>query len=238
VRRFIFGALTILISTIPTGAQRKVDLKYDRIQFAESFLNAMYPGLGPHHLITLQTGFGWVGSSFFYFGITPCSLADYVPSPPNKYPKDLPKQCPGPMQADASTFFMASIRLDDKKPYLRGYGAEGEFVSGRLEALRQEIIRHPAWAEGEMLNALRLMRPRFGPDDKETFSRTVPVEIIERFSNCRLNVNSAVLIAKRSPPPDNIIDLEWTVRGRAGDKRSSCSAEFEPFEGRLLRLTP
>jgi len=238
VQKLLLWLVPISLITLSAFGQRKMTLTYDRIQFAEDFLNAMYPGLGPHRLITVQTGFGWLGSTFFYVGITPCSLANNAVTSLNNRDQGAPKACPAPLQVDASSFFMASIVLYHKKPYLRGFGASGDFLSGRLESLRQEIIRHPAWAEDQMLSALHLMRPRFGPEDKDAFSRTVPVQIIEQFSGCRLNPDSAVLSAKRSPPPDTIIDLAWTVNGRAGDKRSGCYAEFEPFEGRLLRLSP
>jgi hypothetical protein len=112
----------VLLSHISAIAQQKVELKYDRIQLAERFLNELYPELGPHRLITVQTGFGWVGSTFFFVGITPCRLGSYVMSPSNNRAKNLSKQCPEPMQADASSFFMASIELGDKKPFLLGYG--------------------------------------------------------------------------------------------------------------------
>lgn len=201
MRKFVFGSILVLLSGISAIAQQKVELKYDRIQFAEKFLNELYPELGPHRLITVQTGFGWVGSTFFYVGITPCSLADVVISPANDRAKDFPKHCPGPMQADASSFFMASIVLGDKKPFLRGYGAGGEFLSGKLDAWHKKIIEHPEWAEGDMLSALRLMNPRFGPAEKDAFARAVPVQIIERFSGCRLRPSTAEFDAKRVGQP-------------------------------------
>jgi hypothetical protein len=229
-----------LLACNSASAQQKVELKYDRIQFAEKFLNELYPELGPHRLITVQTGFGWVGSTFFYVGITPCSLADVVISPANnQHAKDLPKHCPAPLQADASSFFMASIVLGDKKPFLRGYGAGGEFLSGKLEAWHQEIIKHPDWAEADMLNALRVMNPRFGPAEKDPFARIIPVQVIEHFSGCRLNLSTAKFEAKRlGKPPDTDMQLGWTVYGHSRISGSGCIAEFEPFEGRLVRLNP
>src|ERR1700732_4967655 len=115
MKQYVTLLVIVLLSHISI-AQQKVELKYDRIQLAEGFLNELYPDLGPHRLITVQTGFGWVGSTFFYVGITPCRLGGGVVSPANNRAKDLPKQCPGPMQADASSFFMGSIVLSHKKP--------------------------------------------------------------------------------------------------------------------------
>ena len=229
-------ALISLINVSAVG-QQKMTLTYDRIQFAEDFLNAMYPGLGPHHLITIQTVFSWIGSSYFYVGITPCHPGSGVPAGGTPFPPD---ECSAPpLQADASSFFMASVILSHKKPYLRGFGAGGEFLSGRLEAWSRDIIRHLEWTEDQRLNALRLMKPRFGPDEKEAFIGTIPVQTIERFSGCRLNPDSAVFVAKRLlPRADKQTQLGWTVTGEGGDTRSGCSAEFEPFEGRLLRLSP
>ena len=240
MKQCIMALAIVLLSHISAIAQQKVELKYDRIQLAEEFLNELYPELGPHRLITVQTGFGWVGSTFFYVGITPCRLGSEVVSPPNNRATDLPKQCPGPMQADASSFFMASIVLGYKKPFLRGYGAGGEFLSAKLDAWHKEIIKHPEWAEGDMLNALRLMNPRFGPAEKETVARVVPVEAIERFSGCRLRPSTAKFDAKRvgQPPDTDILQLGWTVYGNRRKGGGGCIAEFEPFEGRLVRLNP
>ena len=144
------------------------------------------------------------------------------------------------MQADASSFFMASIVLGDKKPFLRGYGAGGEFLSGKLDAWHKKIIEHPEWAEGDMLSALRLMNPRFGPAEKDAFARAVPVQIIERFSGCRLRPDTAKFDAKRvgQPPDTDILQLGWTVYGNRRKGGEGCIAEFEPFEGRLVRLNP
>ena len=72
-------ALISLINVSAVG-QQKMTLTYDRIQFAEDFLNEMYPGLGPHHLITIQTVFSRIGSSYFYVGITPCHPGNGVPA--------------------------------------------------------------------------------------------------------------------------------------------------------------
>jgi hypothetical protein len=238
LQKLLSRLVLLLLTSTSAFAQRKVELKYDRIQFAEQFLNELYPALGPHRLITVQTGFGWVGSTFFYVGITPCSLADRVVSPLNNNAKDAPKDCPAPLQVDASSFFMASIVLGDKKPYLSGYGAGGEFLTAKLEDWHQQIINHPDWSEDDILNALRIMSPRFGPNDKEAFTHTIPVQIIERFSGCQLRTGTAEFVAKRLlPPPDTGMQLGWTVFGEDHHKRG-CSADFEPFEGRLLRLSP
>jgi hypothetical protein len=235
VRRLIRGLALILSISIPSVAQRNFDLKYDRIQLAENFLNALYPELGPHRLITIETEFGWVGSYYFYVGITPCRLGSGVPA--GGYTHRLVESCPGPLQADASSFFMASIRLVTKKPYLRGYGAGGEFLSGRLDAWRKEIIKHPEWSEGDILDDLRRRNPHFGPADKDAFERTIPTDTIEQFSGCRLQPESAAFFAKRlGRPPDTDMQLGWTVNGKDRVKGGGCSAEFEPFEGRLVRL--
>jgi hypothetical protein len=134
MKQCVMALAIVSLSHISAIAQQKVELKYDRIQLAERFLNELYPELGPHRLITVQTGFGWVGSTFFYVGITPCRLGSGVPVPGNTL---LPEHCPAPMKADASSFFMASIELGDKKPFLLGYGAGGEFLSGKLDAWHQ-----------------------------------------------------------------------------------------------------
>jgi hypothetical protein len=122
----------VLLSHISAIAQQKVELKYDRIQLAEGFRNELYPELGPHRLIN-----GWVGNTFFYVGITPCRLGSDVVSPSKNRAKDLPKQCPGPMQADASSVFMASIELGDMKPFLRGHGAGGRVPKRKSRSMAQ-----------------------------------------------------------------------------------------------------
>jgi len=64
-----------------------------------------------------------------------------------------------------------------------------------------------------MVNALRLVNPRFGPAEKDAFARAVPVQVIERFSCCRLRRETAKFDAKRvgQPPDTDILQLGWTV---------------------------
>lgn len=234
IKHFVLRSFLISLACISASAQETPSLTYDRIQLAESFLNAMYPDLGTPKLITVQTGFALVGSSYFYVGITLCRIGSGIPIPGNTL---LPQHCPAPMQADASSYFMASIELGDKRPYLRGYGAGGKFLDEKLTVWRREIVKHPEWRESEMLQALSPMKPRFGPNNKDVFAHTIPAQAIERFSECRLNPGTAVFIAKRLlPAPDTDMQLGWTVFGEDRHKRG-CSADFEPFEGRLLRLS-
>jgi hypothetical protein len=90
-----------------------------------------------------------------------------------------------------------------------------------------------------MLQALALMKPKFGPEQREAFMKVIPTQVIERYSGCRLSPESATFLAKRGPstPPDTAMELGWTVDGTSRERgRLHCPATFEPFEGKLLTI--
>jgi hypothetical protein len=229
----------MLLSCASSAAQpTNIKLNYDRIQFAESFLSEVYPELKPRGLITVQTFFGYVGADFFYVGLTLCRPGSGVPGGTPRIAFN-PPGCPGPMQADASSYLMAQVELVPANPHLHGFGAAGRYVNEKLETWHQEIVKHPDWEEKDMLQALSNMNPQFGPGHKDMFMRVVPTQVIERFSGCRLSPASATFSAKRlSKPPDTDMQLGWTVSGTSRERgRRNCSATFEPFEGKLLTIS-
>jgi hypothetical protein len=223
-----------------TTAQIRGDkLNYDRIQVAESFLRDIYPELKPIGLITVQTVFDSVGSSFFYVGLTRCRPGNGGVQGGYPRSKPDPPGCSGPMQSDASSYLLAQVVLGYPEHHLRGFGAGGKFVNEKLEIWHQDIIRHPDWDEKQMLQTLALMNPRFGPENKDAFMKVIPTQIIERYSGCRLSPKSATFLARRGPstPPDTAMELGWMVDGTSEDlDRLRCSATFEPFEGKLLTI--
>jgi hypothetical protein len=234
------AVVLVLLGCASTTAQiRKSKVNYDRIQVAESFLKEVYPGLNPDGLlITVQTVFGTIGTSWSYVGLTRC-VPGYS-GVPGGYPRREPDPtgCSGPMQSDASNYLLAQMEFVYSKPHLRGFGAGGKFVSGKLDTWRQDIIRHPDWDEKHTLQDLALMNPKFGPEDKDAFKKVIPTQIIERFSGCRLSPDSATFFAQRlSTPPDTDMLLGWRVSGTSHEHgRPNCSATFEPFEGKLLTI--
>jgi hypothetical protein len=220
------GRATLIAATIPK-------MKYDRMQIAGDFLHAIY--------LDLNLGYGQLSfftwpqmTHTFYVNFLPCHPGSGVPAGGKKWPFG---QCPGPEFFKSSSYLTAMVAISDKDRLIRSFGAGGEFVTGKMDIVKKEVVEHPEWKEGEMLDVLRQAEPRFGPDHREVFLKSVPVETIYKYTGCRLNLTHVNFwVARLGTPPDPPeIHLEWNILGTSS-RNGRCSATFEPFDGKLTGL--
>jgi len=100
----------------------------------------------------------------------------------------------------------------------------------------------------QMSHKLAQMGAKYPPTELKAFRNQIPIAVIQQFSGCRLDVNSAEFkrygqiyqdYQKHAEKGYDYAILKWHVSGVAVDPTSrsrtrNCLAEFEPFNGRLI----
>jgi len=107
--------------------------------------------------------------------------------------------------------------------------AQGSFVQERRAALLAETNSHPELKEPEFLEALQTSGAKFGPENKESFIKSVPTDVIYKFSACRLDLKTTIFSAE---------SFAWVIQGTwQSTRKYPCTATFEPFDGNCWAST-
>ena len=212
---------------------------YDRMQVVEDFLVEIYPQLQHEKgMLTFQTDeFNLGVRPPFYVHFMRCHPGSGVPA--SASPVKI-QPCPGVVQLDSTNLFTARVETGPVGfPLIHQFGAFGELVTGKLDKLETKLKEDRIWKEEEMLTALQNEEPRFPPERREDFLRSVGsrLQVIHRFSGCSLTPEQAKFIVNSSGSPSER-GLVWYIPGtyRAGGRTNICSATFEPFEGNLIAI--
>jgi hypothetical protein len=222
--------LTLVVGLTP-AAQDKTWGSFDRVLLTKNFLDAIYPDLKrTQGLIVLRTGSGTRDE----IDVFPCHPGSGVGQAGRDF-----VHCIGLYPAGPSEFLTTAIGFVDAYPIWQ-FSIGGSFVHAKSVPVEKEIIAHPEWKEEQMIDALRRAHPRFGPDNKQEFLRTVPLDVIFKFTGCRLEMDTVVFHAARQEarldPP--IAGVDWSIAGtrQSGNGKDSCVARFEPFDGKLIGI--
>lgn len=244
--------LTLLISLLTSLVLMAKDKDwgaYDRLLVTQRFLYALYPDLqnarglfilrteGLHPATKEVAGPGEIDviSCLSGSGVPGGSVPGAPPPPPP------PPHCNGLYPSGPSEFLTVEVMFSTRYP-IGSFSVGGSFARSKSKPAEKEIIEHPEWKEEQRIDALRRANPRFGPDQKQEFLRTVPVDAILKFTGCHLQLDTATLYAWRgddAPPYPTIAEAAWRISGqyrRTGKRPEKCSAAFEPFDGRLIHL--
>lgn len=116
--------------------------------------------------------------------------------------------------------------------------AGGTVLNGRTDKFIEELKRHPAWSDTQVIAALDEAGARFGPNHKSEFLRVLPIRELKPFTgeleliSVEFYLSELDLDGKRSK-----VAPSWFVRAKwhgPGDLEEDCNLIFEPFEGRLM----
>jgi hypothetical protein len=122
------------------------------------------------------------------------------------------------------------------------------FINGKLQTIRDQFKdrvhaefdfrdKQLYWTKDDALKASLSTNPKYGPDHKQEFLASVPIQAIQETTGCKLRMVSAefVILVLNTPP-----QLEWSVEGDAAATEASaaleCWAWFEPFDGHLTAM--
>jgi hypothetical protein len=219
----IVACFIVLMLCGPTVAKSWTD--YDRLHAVEKFLDAVYPELQQHGgFLTMQTEEFNSNSDQLYLFFVQCWPGSGVPGGGEK----APPHCNGYIGSVVSDFLDLIVWTGPAKFPIRHFDARGKFVDEKQNRFLAEMKAHPEWKEPEKLEALRKAGPKFGPENKEAFLKSVPAEIVYQFSSCRLNLGTATF----GP------DYGWVIQGthRQFKRDLPCHANFEPLDGKLIGI--
>ena len=237
--RYLYRLRLLLILLKPTLlAQEKSGGPFDRLLVTENLLDAIYPGLKDQRgllVLRAQEFHAAIPGGEADIDLFLCHPGSGVPQMGHPF---LP--CQGFYPKGPSEFMSVHVSFSTKYP-IREFGAGGSFIVGKSKPVEQEIIAHPEWNEQQMIDALRRANPRFGPNNRAEFLRTLPLEAIVRFTGCHLETESAAFDAYRldQPKPDqSYAGIVWRISGHRDlpnnlPGEESCVARFEPFDGKL-----
>jgi hypothetical protein len=246
----IASALTLTGQDAPS-VETDMTPACDRIELISQFLRVVYPELAATDgMLTIDAIFPHAGDLYFTFrrcrsgsGTAGGRLLG------QSMPKQIPNCWPKPV-GGGEDFLSARISwAADKHRPISSFFANGNFLMGSgLGAIREEFRnrvysqydlhdKQRYWTDDDALRALRSKNPKYGPDNKKEFVTRLPVAGIERLTGCRLLPQSSRFEIKLT---SGLPGLEWIVSGsEAATETSSqgtCSAAFEPFNGRLTSL--
>ncbi len=250
MRSTYFGAglVAIVLLGTPSGtcAQRKFG-RFDRLAAVQSFLDEVYPGLRHVYGLMLSRSnefhlarpedFDTVGQQV---DVVPCRPGSGVVGGREEAPSTLP-YCAGLFPSGLSDFLTLSVGYSLKFPIWM-FRAQGSFVEGKSQTAKEEIADHAEWTREKWTEAVIRSKPALGPNQREDFLRSIPVQAIGEFTGCRLDPATASFWVDRlGEKPDPIrVEIQWIVRGKTRNKRGGhsdgCQATFEPFEGKLLSV--
>jgi len=219
--------------------------EFDRVAVVEHFLDAVYPDLKHVYGLVLSRSEEFHlsnadGLSAQQIDIAPCRPGSGVPGAGQKM--TIP-HCTGLFLPSFSEFLTISVGYSARFP-IKGFRARGSFVDGKSQAAKREIWDHPEWERPEWMEAVLRAKPRFGPAQKRDLLHSIPeqtLKAIRTFTGCQLDLDTASFWVNRlGHKPDNMnVEIQWMVQGHESSKGAtvnSCSADFEPFEGKLLSV--
>ena len=118
------------------------------------------------------------------------------------------------------------------------FAASGSFIDAQILEILDRFKSHPFWTEKDALAELMARKPRFGPDERESFLENLLISDMRNATGCLLRPNTAffqVVVGNRFPP-----QLERVLTGKTSKNAAlpslPCGASFEPFNGRLVTL--
>ncbi len=228
------------IRGLSAAPKPKRDLPFDRLRKVEEFFDLVYPDL------KTQRGIVFLSAVEFHAITGAQDQVNFIPCYPGSgiplATEPLPNYCAGTYLPHSSSFLSASFWFSKRFP-IRWFGAAGSFVNEKVKAVQEEIAKHPEWTtQEERLDALRRANPRFGPEKKEEFLKTVPARAIYEFTGCHLDLSTAHLVAtwEEAKPDPPLIQVVWSISGHQGrhakPETDRCWATFEPFDGKLLSI--
>jgi hypothetical protein len=225
--------------------------KFDRMQVIERFLLDVYPAmqnrLGQLTFEVEELNLVPARETSVYVDFAECHVGSGVPGagqPRFRY-------CPVPTGGSPITDYLlrARFQFGDPEAPLVLFWAHGALITAKLDMFREQISKQPQWTDEQVLAALERAGPRFAPEQRDAFIKQVPLQLIQRYTGCILEVSKARFLAHRTmnPPDPATLDLYWEIPGShkrwqvfEGSKRQqmveSCFARFEPFEGNLITI--
>lgn len=230
------AAQMLSLPTEPTQI-RAQPLSYDRVQFIDEFVRAIYPDIADKQgLVTVRAFFDRDPFHYMQMSIHFCEIGSSVRGRSSTRQTPLPGNMPCRPERTSSVV-LADIDIvalfGPKDPPLTGYTAKGKFVDDQLKAVLDNIKDDASWTDAQWLAALRSKNPKYGPDDRDLFLKIIPVHTVEEFTGCRLRPDIAQFLTRLSENVEPI--LSWRVEGNTRDN-GRCAALFEPFGGHLTRL--
>lgn len=217
---------------------------FDRLVVVQKFLDAIYPDLKPIHGLLLSraeefhlSNIDGLGGE--YIDVAPCRSGSGVPGGGGEPPSTLP-HCSGLFLSTFSEFLTMSVGYSSRFPIAIFY-ASGSFVDGKSQNTKHEIAGHPEWTRQDWAEAVRRVKPRFGPEQRLAFLDSIPVATITEFTGCRLDRETALFAVDRleAKPDAARVEIQWAVRGKRQNPQgfpNGCRATFEPFDGKLLSV--
>jgi hypothetical protein len=227
---------TLLFSCTFGYSQVNIPAKQETIlTFAHDFLQVFYPELfDKEHRITLAVttpgNDAWLELGGVFFTVTSANV-----SPVNKLIS------PDPETTDhvilGGSFWLPPIEYGR----VRELHAYSDAVHQRQrEQLHDLVASHPEWSNTQIANALKQAGARFGPDDKEAFVKSLPLNKAERFLG-KIKITSVEFDYPRRDQNGRftLINLSWIVQAEAelpDGTHPTYTIVFEPFEGKLTDL--
>jgi hypothetical protein len=140
------------------------------------------------------------------------------------------------------------LGADRHRPFIFGFNASGSFINGKLQSIRDQFKdrvhaefdfrdKQRYWTKDDALKASLSTNPKYGPDHRQEFLASVPIQAIQETTGCKLRRESAefVILFLNTPP-----QLEWSVERDAAAAEASAAGEgwawFEPFDGHLTAM--
>jgi hypothetical protein len=214
------------------------------LTFVHDFLQLFYPELMiKGNMLKLSvnhpTDSSWREISGVYFTVTHTTLPDYraqVLMPDGQL-------VPPTIERGGTR-----VLLDGNMwvPFPQQHGRIVEVValdgihSEKINALKKLVQANPQWTNEQAVDVLKQQGARFGPDDKEEFLNSLPLEKAEKFLG-KLKLVSAEFY----PIPDErdehtSVRFDWHVEAEAtfpDGTKGTYNLSFEPFEGKLLMIS-
>jgi hypothetical protein len=245
INNFLLTSMLYIVATPSASSQQNLPIhQVTVLTFVHDFLQVFYPELiSKGHALKLAVHHPadttWSEISGVFFTVTPERPPDYglVISGPNG---QIPETRPDP----DSILLDGSIWLP---PLEHGSRVQQVLTTPesaheqKLTAFRNLVESHPEWSDEHAISALKQAGARFGPDDKDAFLRTLPLDKMERFLG-HLKVTSVEFSHLQSGVEHyrTLGRLDWSVHVEAqfSDGTSSdYQLVFEPFQGKLTMLS-
>jgi hypothetical protein len=239
----LFLAVALLLHTQPALPQQRIpDSQEPILTFVHDFLQVFYPELLTKKqtlklCISNPADDSWRQIRGVYFTITP-NVPPGLPPPGGFVGKQVLVDVP-----DANRILLdGNIWLPpgEHGSRIRQVDASSQAIE-RLETVRQLVQSHPKWSDAQAVNALKKAGARFGPDEKEAFINSLPLDKAEPFLG-RLKITSVEFAHLGSDRIGSFAAaaLDWNVQAESHFPDGTDTTyffSFEPFEGKLIDLS-
>lgn len=243
MKRGCFLLILIFLYSMPARLQEPAPPARNYVRWAQEFLVSFYPELtGKGYTASLESSFGYdvpmnENSAFeLYVGRGPRRmllgyLGGYEPATPPKKP---PKA--GPVYPEQ--LLSSSFQFQNEK--LLTFGASGASIGNpeKAEQVSNNVLTHPEVTDAEAAAILKEAGAKYGPWNKDEFSKQLPMESLQRFLGPLrvISVEFPVLDENGARPRWP----EWHVvtrRSREASDQGTYELWFEPFKGDLVRVS-